>query len=80
MSTFFITHRHDPALCRVAFAAWQGVESPLRRHWTLSSCVEGDHHLWWRVEAETRVAALALLPDWIAERSEVAAVREVRIP
>jgi hypothetical protein len=78
--TFVITHRHDPSLCKVAFAAWSGFESPLRRHPTLSSCVEGGHSIWWQVEATDANAALALLPEWIAERSEISPVREVRIP
>jgi hypothetical protein len=77
---FLITHRHDPARCRVAFAAWNGYESPLRHHPTLSSCVEGDHSIWWQVEARDEYAAKELLPEWVAERSEIAPVREVRIP
>ncbi|MQA74413.1 MAG: hypothetical protein GEU88_08770 [Solirubrobacterales bacterium] len=80
MATFLITHRHDLSLCRVAFAAWRGFESPLRSHRTLSSCIEGDHSIWWRVEASDRDAALALLPEWIAARSEVSPVQEVEIP
>jgi hypothetical protein len=80
MALYMITHRHDPSLCRVAFAAWRGSESPLRSHHTLSSCVDGGHSIWWQVEAADAAAALALLPDWVAERSEVSAVREVEIP
>jgi hypothetical protein len=77
---FLITHQHDPSLCRVAFAAWNGFESPLRHHSTLSSCVEGGHSIWWQVEAEDVDAALALVPPWIAERSTASAVRETQIP
>ncbi len=80
MAHFLITHRHDPVLCRVAFAAWKGFESPLRHHSTLSSCVAGGHSIWWQVEADDATAALALLPEWVAARSEVSAVREVEIP
>jgi hypothetical protein len=78
--TFLITHHHDPALCRVAFAAWSGFESRLRRHPTLSSCAEGGHSIWWQVEAADESGALALLPEWIAERSTVSPVRETQIP
>jgi hypothetical protein len=77
---FLITHHHDPSLCRVSFAAWQGFESPLRRHPTLSSCAEGGHSIWWQVEAASPDAALALLPEWIADRSTVNRVRETQIP
>jgi hypothetical protein len=77
---YLITHTHEPSRCRVAFAAWRGFESPLRHHLTLSSCVEGGHTIWWQVEAADREGALALLPDWVAERSDVCAVREVEIP
>jgi hypothetical protein len=80
MTIFLLTHRHDPALCRTAFAAWSGYESPLRHHPTLSSCVEGGHQLFWQVEADDEQAARALLPEWIAERTEISSVREVEIP
>jgi hypothetical protein len=80
MPTFMLTHRHRPEECRTAFAAWRGFESPLRRHRALSSCVEGGHHLWWRVEADDREAALAQLPPWIAERTEATRARQVPIP
>lgn len=80
MPTFLLTHRHRPPECGVAFAAWRGFQSPLRHHSTLSSCVEGGHSIWWQVEAGSQAEALALLPEWVAERSEAASVREVRIP
>jgi hypothetical protein len=80
IGTFLVTHHHAPQECGTAFAAWQGFDSPLRRGTTLSSCRDGGHTLWWRVEAEDESAALALLPEWLAERSEVSPVREVEIP
>jgi hypothetical protein len=80
MGRYLITHRHDPSLCRVAFAAWHGFESPLRHHSTISSCVEGGHSIWWQVEADDVQGALALVPEWVAERSEVVPVSEVQIP
>jgi hypothetical protein len=80
MACYLITHRHDPALCRVAFAAWKGFDSPLRHRSTLSSCVAGGHSIWWQVEADDAASALALLPAWVAQRSEAAPVRDVQIP
>ena len=82
---FMLTHRHSPQECRVAFAAWTGFESPLRHHPATSSCVsrsggEDQHTLWWEVEAETAEHALAMLPPYVAERSEASEVGEVRIP
>jgi hypothetical protein len=75
-----LTHRHKPDECRRAYAAWHGFDSPLRRHPTLSSCVEGGHSLWWTVEAVNETEALAQLPEFVAERTDVSEVREVPIP
>lgn len=80
MATYLITHEHAAEQCRIAFASWSGFESPLRRQQTLSSCTDGGHSIWWRIEADNREAALAQLPPWVAERSQVARVREVPIP
>jgi hypothetical protein len=80
MASYMLTHRHKPEECRTAYAAWHGFDSPLRRHPTLGSCVEGGHSLWWTVDAPTQAEALAQLPDYVAERTEVSAVSEVPIP
>jgi hypothetical protein len=80
VAQFMLTHRHEPDECRRAYAAWHGFDSPLRRHPTLSSCVEGGHSLWWTVEAGSETDALAQLPEFVAERTEVSEVREVPIP
>jgi hypothetical protein len=80
MPMFLLHHQHAPAECEAAFAAWQGFDSPLRRHPAASTCLEGGHAVWWRVEAPDRQAALALLPPYVAGRTHVIAVREVRIP
>jgi hypothetical protein len=81
---FMLTHRHDPSECRVAFAAWRGYESPLRHGGTLASCasVDGDHrhHIWWQVDAADVETAVALLPPFVAERTEVSPIAEVSIP
>jgi hypothetical protein len=78
--TYLLAHRHLPAECAVTFAAWRGVDSPLRHHPTLGSCRQGGHRLWWTVEAPDEHAALAQLPDYVAERTQVSEVSEVAIP
>ena len=80
MATFLLSHRHEPAACRFAFAAWQGFESPLRRSRALASCASGGHRLWWSVEAGDARAALEQLPPFVAARTEVEEVGEVQIP
>jgi hypothetical protein len=80
MPLFVLHHHHAPAECAAAFAAWQGFDSRLRRHPAASTCLDGGHALWWRVEAPDRHAALALLPPFVARRSDAIAVRDVQIP
>jgi hypothetical protein len=80
MARFLLSHRHEPAECRFAFAAWQGFESPLRHRATMGSCHAGDHALWWEVETVDAQSALAQLPPFVAERTEVHELREVEIP
>ena len=63
-----------------AFAAWQGFVSPLRREPAASTCLTGGHAVWWRVEALDRQAALALLPPYVADRTNAIPVRDVQIP
>jgi hypothetical protein len=77
---YHLSHHHEPDECVAAFAAWHGYTSPLRSKPTIASCLEGSHWLWWQVEAESADQALALLPPFVAERSEAAEVREVPIP
>ena len=80
MAAYLLYHRHAPAECPVAFAAWKGFGSPLRRQPVLSSCTTGGHQLWWTVEASDPEAALGLLPAYVASRTEVIQVGEVPIP
>ena len=80
MPCFLLHHRHDPETCEPAFAAWQGFPSPLRHRVADSTCLAGDHDIWWRVEASDRQAALALLPAFVAKRTCAILVRGVRIP
>jgi hypothetical protein len=80
MPCYLVHHRHEPHECGVAFTAFKGHESPLRRQATLASCASGGHAIWWRVDAATEAEALALLPFFVAERSTATRVSEVEIP
>ena len=77
---FILTHRHAADECDTAFAAWRGFDSPLRHTLALASCVEGRHRAWWQVEATNAEAALAQLPPFVADRTDVEPAREVRVP
>lgn len=80
MSRYLLHHRHDPHECGVVFAAFKGHESPLRRQATLTSCRSGGHAIWWTVDAASEQEALRLLPFYVAERTTVAEVTELKIP
>jgi hypothetical protein len=80
MASFLLHHRHDPAKCGVAFAAFKGHDSPLRHASTFSSCAAGGHEIWWVVEAEDHSEALDLLPHYVARRTTAIPIREVQIP
>jgi hypothetical protein len=80
MSKFVLYHEHSARECRHAFAAWQGFDSPLRHGYGLGACALGDHVLFWAVDAATADAARALLPDFVAARTQVHEVRRVQIP
>jgi hypothetical protein len=80
MSRYVLQHHHEPRECGVVFASFKGHQSPLRHRATLASCRSGGHSIWWEVDAESREAALALLPTYVAERTTVARVNEVEIP
>jgi hypothetical protein len=80
MACFLIHHRHEPRECGVVFAAFRGLDSPLRHRATLASCAFGGHAIWWSVKAASESDALALLPFFVAERSTATRVGEVEIP
>jgi hypothetical protein len=80
MSRFLLQHRHQPHECGAVFAAFKGGKSPLRRRVTLASCLAGGHAIWWTVEAASEPEALALLPQYVAERTTAVHVSEVKIP
>ena len=82
---FLLSHRHSAGECGTAYAAWRGFDSPLRHGPVLASCsgepVDGaDHVLVWTVDAVDAGDALAMLPPWVAERTEVRGVDEARLP
>lgn len=80
MPTFLLAHRHAADECRFAFAAWRGFASPLRRRSAMSTCPDGGHRLWWVIEAPNAEDALAQLPPFLAERTDVNAITDVPIP
>ena len=43
MPSFLLHHRHAAAECAAAFAAWGGVDSPLRGRPVASTCLSGGH-------------------------------------
>jgi hypothetical protein len=80
VAMFVLSHRHAPAECRSAFAAWRGFVSPLRGQPALASCRDGGHAIWWTVDAPDGEAARQLLPSFVAARTEVTTVCRVDIP
>lgn len=80
MPTFLLSHSHQPDECGIAIAAWKGFRSPLRGSRPLGSCATGGHRVWWTVEAADGTGALAQLPAYVRERTDVDEVRDVPIP
>lgn len=80
MARYLLRHSHTPIECGVVFASFKGHESPLRHQPTLASCRSGGHEIWWTVDAGCEDEALRLLPPYVARRTTVARVSEVRIP
>jgi hypothetical protein len=80
MPRFVLHHRHEAGECAPSYAAWKGFASPLRHRATASSCVDGGHEIWWVVLADEPGSALSLLPDYVARRTDVIPIREVKIP
>jgi hypothetical protein len=80
MFRYLLHHQHEPQECGVAFAAFKGRRSPLRRQETLASCAHGGHAIWWVVEATSEQQALEQLPFYLAERATATRVSPVEIP
>ena len=79
MPRYLLHHHHEPNKCGVAFAAFQGFESPLRHSAALASCRSGGHSIWWTVDTSSEENALALLPFYVTERTTAVPVSEERI-
>ena len=80
MARFLLHHRHDERQCGVAYAAFKGERTPLRRRRAVTSCRSGGHEMWWLVEARSSDEALAQLPHFLATRATATPITEVRIP
>jgi hypothetical protein len=82
MPRYMLVHSHTAEECRVAFAAWRGIDSPLRHTPAVGSCVAsaGTHRIWWSVDAPDEAAAFAQLPPWVAARTVVERVSDLVIP
>jgi hypothetical protein len=80
MTRFLLHHRHDERQCGVAYAAFKGETTPLRRRPVVASCLSGGHEMWWLVEAGSTDEALAQLPHFLATRATATPITEVHIP
>jgi hypothetical protein len=80
MARFLLHHRHEASQCGIAFAAFKGEASPLRRKPAVASCISGGHEVWWVVEAGSPADALGQLPYYVAVRSTATPITEVQIP
>lgn len=79
MSQFVLAHAHDSSECHIVYAAWRGYESPLRGLEAMASCANGDHRVYWTVDAASAGDALRQLPPYLAARTEVSEVQPVTI-
>jgi hypothetical protein len=79
MATFVLAHTHDQAECQVVYAAWRGYDSPLRGRDAMASCANGDHRIYWTVDAGNAREALQQLPPYLAERTHASEVHRVPI-
>ena len=80
MTRFLLHHSHEAHECSAAFAAWKGFKSLLRGRTTIGSCLTGSHEIWWQLEAASEQDALDQLPRYVARRTAVVRVNEVRVP
>jgi hypothetical protein len=80
MGRYLLHHRHAADECGVAFAAWKGHTSPLRGRDAFGTCRDGGHEIWWLVDADDAERALALLPHFVARRTDVRPIAAIPIP
>jgi hypothetical protein len=92
VKTFMLIHEHTPAECKIAYAAWNGYDSPLRGHPVQSTCARHQSHLssgspdrpagheiWWTAHAEDIASALDQLPPYVRDRAQAREISEVTI-
>ena len=80
MPIFVLRHQHADGECAVAVAAWRGHPSALRGTRAWRSCAHAGHDVVFVAEAADGDAALSQLPAWLAARTSVLAVDEIRVP
>jgi hypothetical protein len=92
VKTFILTHQHTPAECAIAYAAWNGFDSPLRGETVQSTCARyqsrrspgvangpAQHEIWWTAQAGDAELALRQLPPYVRDRTEAREVSAVTI-
>lgn len=80
MNHYLLYHRHASSDCAASFAAWNAFASEMRGAEAMSTCVHGAHEIWWLTEATDVRAALAVLPNYVAERTLAIRVEPITIP
>jgi hypothetical protein len=70
MPRYLLMHRHDDAECTSTFEAWTGFESAVLSGRPPATCRQASHTQTWMVEADDPAAALLLLPQRVAERTD----------
>jgi len=67
MATFILAHAHDQAECQIVYAAWRGYDSPLRGLDAMASCANGDHRIYWTVDADDAgKRSSSFRPTWLS--------------
>jgi hypothetical protein len=92
VKAFMLIHKHTPAECNVAYAAWNGFDSPLRGQPVQSTCARHQsdpasaapnrpavHEIWWNTHAPDIVSAMAQLPPYVKDRTQAREVSDVTI-
>jgi hypothetical protein len=80
MNHYLLYHHHASSDCAASFAAWNAFSSELRGAAAMSTCAYGAHEIWWWAEAADVHAALALLPNYVAERTLAIRVKPLTTP
>jgi len=80
MNHYLLYHRHAPNDCAASFAAWNAFASEMRGTEAMSTCAYGAHEIWWWAEATDVRAAMAALPNYVAERTLAIRVAPVTVP